>query len=94
MLEVQKRGCTPLENFIFTARLKMWPIWQKGMADHIDGVKRLAEGIAVVLSCGKTLMVFTGSSSTTLGAMFRKTATTDAAVKSVSLNKEAIRSAF
>ncbi|KAI0092077.1 Vps52-domain-containing protein [Irpex rosettiformis] len=67
MLEVQKRGCTPLETFIFTTRLKMWPVWQKGMADHIDGVRRLAEG----------------SSSTTLGAMFRKTAITDAAVKSI-----------
>ena len=44
MLEVQKRGCPPLETFIFTTRLKMWPIWQKGMADHVDGVKKLAEG--------------------------------------------------
>ncbi|KAI0701798.1 Sac2 family-domain-containing protein, partial [Cytidiella melzeri] len=44
MLEVQKRGCTPLETFIFTARLKMWPVWQKGMADHVEGVKKLAEG--------------------------------------------------
>lgn len=44
MLEVQKRGCQPLETFIFTARLKMWPVWQKGMADHVEGVKKLAEG--------------------------------------------------
>ena len=44
MLEVQKRGCPPLEHFIFSTRLKMWPIWQKGMADHVDGVRKLAEG--------------------------------------------------
>ena len=45
MLEVQKRGCPPLETFIFTARLKMWPVWQKGMAEHVDGLKKLAEGM-------------------------------------------------
>ncbi|KAI0347190.1 vacuolar sorting protein [Trametopsis cervina] len=67
MLEVQKRGCTPLENFIFTARLKMWPTWQKGMADHVEGVKKLAEG----------------TSSGALGSMFRKSAVTDATVKSI-----------
>lgn len=49
MLEVQKRGCQPLETFIFTLRLKMWPVWQKGMADHIEGVKKLAEGELILL---------------------------------------------
>ena len=44
MAEIQKRGCTPLESFIFTIRLQMWPIFQKAMQDNIDSVKRYAEG--------------------------------------------------
>ncbi|KIP07046.1 hypothetical protein PHLGIDRAFT_30209 [Phlebiopsis gigantea 11061_1 CR5-6] len=68
MLEVQKRGCPPLETFIFTTRLKMWPIWQKGMADHVDGVKRLAEG---------------SGGSSALGSMFGKRSVSEAAVKSI-----------
>ncbi len=70
MLEVQKRGCQPLETFIFTMRLKMWPVWQKGMADHIDGVKRMAEG--------------TGAAGALAGMWTRKVGVTEAAIKSVS----------
>ncbi|KAI0071087.1 hypothetical protein K474DRAFT_1712758 [Panus rudis PR-1116 ss-1] len=44
MAEVQKRGCVPLENFIFSIRLQMWPVFQKGMADNIDALKKYAEG--------------------------------------------------
>lgn len=44
MAEVQKRGCTPLENFIFSIRLQMWPAFQKGMADNIEALKKYAEG--------------------------------------------------
>ncbi|THH02739.1 hypothetical protein EW026_g183 [Hermanssonia centrifuga] len=69
MLEVQKRGCQPLETFIFTMRLKMWPVWQKGMADHIDGVKRMAEG--------------TGAAGALAGMWTRKVGVTEAAIKSI-----------
>ncbi|GJE84132.1 Vps52-domain-containing protein [Phanerochaete sordida] len=68
MLEVQKRGCPPLETFIFTTRLKMWPVWQRGMQDHIDALKRLAEG---------------SGSGGALGSMFGKRTVSEAAVKSV-----------
>ena len=44
MMEVQKRGCTPLESYIFGLRLQMWPVFQKAMSDHIDALKQLAEG--------------------------------------------------
>ncbi|KZT12563.1 Vps52-domain-containing protein [Laetiporus sulphureus 93-53] len=44
MKEVQKRNCSPLETFIFTIRLQMWPVFQKLMAEHIDSVKKLADG--------------------------------------------------
>ena len=42
--EVQRRGCGPLETFIFALRLKMWPVFQKLMADYTDALKKLAEG--------------------------------------------------
>ena len=42
--EVQKRGCGPLETYIFTLRLKMWPVFQKLMAEHVDALKKFAEG--------------------------------------------------
>ena len=42
--EVSKRQCVPLESFVFGIRLQMWPIFQKAMADHIDALKKLAEG--------------------------------------------------
>lgn len=44
--EVQRRGCGPLETYIFTLRLKMWPVFQKLMAEHVDGLKKFAEGAA------------------------------------------------
>lgn len=42
--EVQKRNCPPLESFVFGLRLQMWPVFQKAMSEHIEGLKRLAEG--------------------------------------------------
>jgi len=42
--EVQKRDCPPLESFIFRIRLEMWPLFQKAMAEHVDALKKLAEG--------------------------------------------------
>ena len=71
MIEIQKRGCPPLETFIFTTRLKMWPIWQKGMADHVDGVKKLVENAS--------------GGGSALGAMWRKSSVSEATVKTVSL---------
>ncbi|KAH9951693.1 Sac2 family-domain-containing protein [Amylocystis lapponica] len=42
--EVSKRQCGPLENFVFGIRLQMWPVFQKVMAEHVDAMKKLAEG--------------------------------------------------
>ncbi|KAJ8590874.1 Vps52-domain-containing protein [Rhizopogon salebrosus TDB-379] len=42
--EVQKRDCPPLENFLFTVRLQMWPAFQKIMSEHCDTLRKLAEG--------------------------------------------------
>jgi vacuolar protein sorting-associated protein 52 len=44
MGEVQKRGCQPLETFVFGLRLQMWPLFQKAMTDQIEGLKKVAEG--------------------------------------------------
>lgn len=44
MAEIQKRGCSPLESFVFTMRLQMWPIFQKAMQENVDAVKKYAEG--------------------------------------------------
>ena len=68
MLEVQKRNCPPLETFIFSTRLKMWPVWQKGMGDHLEGVRKLVEG---------------PSGAGALGAMWRKNNVSETTVKAV-----------
>ena len=44
MGEIQKRGCQPLETFVFGLRLLMWPLFQKAMTDQIEGLKKVAEG--------------------------------------------------
>ena len=44
ILEVQKRNCPPIEFFVFSLRLQMWPIFQKGMADNAEALKKIAEG--------------------------------------------------
>lgn len=44
MGEIQKRGCQPLETFVFGLRLQMWPLFQKAMTDQIEGLKKAAEG--------------------------------------------------
>ncbi|KAJ7283936.1 vacuolar sorting protein [Mycena rebaudengoi] len=44
MGEVQKRACPPAESFLFGLRLKMWPVFQKAMTEHVDALKKLAEG--------------------------------------------------
>ncbi|KAI0650321.1 Vps52-domain-containing protein [Trametes meyenii] len=42
--EVQRRNCGPLETWVFAIRLKMWPAFQKIMAEHVDSLKKFAEG--------------------------------------------------
>lgn len=42
--EIQKRRCPPAENFIFGIRIQMWPAFQKAMHEHIESMKKLAEG--------------------------------------------------
>lgn len=42
--EIQKRRCPPAENFIFGIRIQMWPVFQKAMHEHIESLKKLAEG--------------------------------------------------
>jgi hypothetical protein len=44
MSEIQKRGCQPLESFVFGLRLQMWPLFQKAMTDQIEALKKVAEG--------------------------------------------------
>ncbi|KAJ7781086.1 vacuolar sorting protein [Mycena metata] len=44
MTEIQKRACPPAESFIFGLRLKMWPVFQKAMSEHVEALKKLAEG--------------------------------------------------
>lgn len=42
--ETQRRNCPPAETYVFGLSLQMWPIFQKGMTEHIEAVKKLAEG--------------------------------------------------
>lgn len=44
MGEIQKRGCAPLESFVFGIRLQMWPLFQKAMTDQVEALKKVAEG--------------------------------------------------
>lgn len=44
--EVQQRNCPAVETFVYTVRLQMWPVFQKAMAEHIEALKKLAEGTA------------------------------------------------
>jgi hypothetical protein len=44
VIEVQKRNCPPVEFFVFGLRLQMWPVFQKAMGEHVDALKKLAEG--------------------------------------------------
>jgi hypothetical protein len=44
MSEIQKRSCQPLETFVFSLRLQMWPLFQRAMSEQIEGLKKIAEG--------------------------------------------------
>lgn len=58
--EIQKRHCPPAETYVFGLSLQMWPIFQKGMTEHTESVKKLAEG---------TSSGYFGRSSTTSDTM-------------------------
>jgi hypothetical protein len=42
--EIQRRQCSPAETYVFGLSLQMWPVFQKGMTEHIESVKKIAEG--------------------------------------------------
>ena len=42
--EIQRRHCPPAETYVFGLSLQMWPVFQKGMTEHIESVKKIAEG--------------------------------------------------
>jgi hypothetical protein len=44
MAEAATRGCAPLEHVLFGWRLQMWPVFQRIMTEHIDAIRKLAEG--------------------------------------------------
>ncbi|KAF8897678.1 vacuolar sorting protein [Infundibulicybe gibba] len=44
--EVQIRNCAAVETFVFGLRLQMWPVFQKAMTEHIESLKKLAEGFS------------------------------------------------
>ena len=42
--EIQKRHCPPAETYVFGLSLQMWPVFQKGMTEHVESLKKLSEG--------------------------------------------------
>ena len=42
IVEVQLRGCPPLENWLFGLRLQFWPVFQQLMTEHITSLVKLA----------------------------------------------------
>ncbi|PFH51402.1 hypothetical protein AMATHDRAFT_74956 [Amanita thiersii Skay4041] len=44
IVEIQKRQCPPVETYVLTLRLQMWPAFQNLMSENVDALKRLAEG--------------------------------------------------
>lgn len=69
--ETQRRGCAPLETVLFAMRLQMWPAFQKAMSEHVEQLKKYADGI---------------SGSGAVGNFFsRGVSTTDASVATVSI---------
>lgn len=41
--EVELRRCPPLETFLLSLRMSMWPVFQKAMGAHVDSLKALAD---------------------------------------------------
>lgn len=70
--ETQRRMCAPLETVLFTMRLQMWPAFQKAMSEHVEQLKKYADGV---------------SSSGSVGSFFgRGVSTTDVSVAAVSVS--------
>jgi len=68
--ETQRRACAPLETILFTMRLQLWPAFQRAVSDHVEQLKKYADGI---------------SNSGSVGGFFgRGVITTDASVATVS----------
>jgi len=68
--ETQRRGCAPLETVLFAMRLQMWPAFQRAVSDHVEQLKKYADGV---------------SSSGSVGGFFgRGASTTDVSVATVS----------
>ncbi|KAL0577068.1 Vacuolar protein sorting-associated protein 52 [Marasmius crinis-equi] len=42
--EMENRNCPPAMAFVFGVRLQLWPLFQKLMSEHIEALKKLAEG--------------------------------------------------
>ncbi|KAF9006504.1 Sac2 family-domain-containing protein [Cyathus striatus] len=42
--EIQKRRCPPAETYIFSLRIQMWPVFQKAVAEHVEALRKIAEG--------------------------------------------------
>jgi len=43
LAEALKRGCAPLEPFLLNLRMQLWPLFQKGMSDNVESLKKLAD---------------------------------------------------
>lgn len=68
LVELDDRGCTPLESTMLGLKLAMWPLFQKEMDSHVESVKRMADA----------------AGNSRFGAMLRGAAPKDSAVKEVS----------
>ncbi|KAM6495996.1 vacuolar sorting protein [Amanita muscaria] len=44
VVEIQMRQCPPVESYVFTIRLRLWPVFQKLMTENVEALKKLAEG--------------------------------------------------
>ncbi|KAF9653375.1 vacuolar sorting protein [Thelephora ganbajun] len=78
--ETQRRGCAPLETVLFTIRLQMWPAFQKAVSEHVEQLKKYADGV---------------SSSGSIGGFFgRGVSTTDASVVTICKRYVTIFEAF
>ncbi|KAJ7590860.1 vacuolar sorting protein [Mycena floridula] len=42
--EVEHRGCAPVVSSLYSVRLQLWPVFQKAMTEHVEALKKLAEG--------------------------------------------------
>ena len=70
--EVQRRGCGPLETFVFALRLKMWPVFQKLMAEHADALRKLADGAGASGAAGYFRRAGAATSDAAVAAVCRR----------------------